>query len=458
MKKRTLASIIFATALASSASQLMLTNTREGDMAKLAENPAREVDSLIVSGPMNSADLHVAWDGAMNGKLKYVNLAKAVFENNKLPDNAFFETGQKGFLNIDEIVLPENLEEIGAYAFRKTMITKMELPTTVKRLGEGTFYLCNRTYDYRDFRLPEGIEEIPDFCFYGAVQNTVFNFPKSLKSIGKSAFECCIILKIELPESLEETGSRSFAQTPLQEVVFKGGCKSLGSQMFSECPYLEKIVLPTDAEILPSAFLGETRITSLEIPDNFRIIDEVALGCNYYLKRVNFSEGIEEIGAHAFSLCDKMRAVLLPSTIKRLGDKALTEASTVLCKALTPPSCEGKISNYNIRLYVPVGTKNLYAKAEGWKDQADEIIELTDQEFETAEITEITESTDAVKITTEDSCAIIEAEGNTPINFEIYSTDGKLIIKGTAAPRAKVEIASGVHIIKTGKSIRKIVI
>lgn len=462
MKKGLFANVLLLIgALAVSASQLTVTNTAAGKLSALIGNEARNVDSLTVEGPMDLKDIRVAWDGSFNGQLKYLNIAKAEFKDNKIPEYALYvkteQKGDKTFLNIDEIVLPENLEEIGAYAFSRTMLTKMPLPPTLKKLGEGAFMFCNLTYDKNrgdNFRLPEGIEEIPDFCFYGSVNCNEFHFPQSLKLIGERAFSNNIISRIELPPFLEEVGVKSFRDTGLEEVAFLGSCKNLGREAFQNCPFLEKLILPNNAEIIPTAFVGGTMIKTLEIPENVRIIDNSAFCINQYLQTVYFHEGTEEIKDYAFDM-NNLSKLILPSTLQSIGKKPFY-SSKIYCKATIPPRCEnGDEWIPATTLYVPLGAKALYAEAEGWKN-AKEIIELSADEFDMAGIGDVTAPESTVTVTTADGQAIIETAAESPTYFAIYSADGRLVTKGVAAPRAAVSLTPGIYIVKTANSATKI--
>lgn len=461
MKKIVFAAALVIGALSMSASQLTVTNTAAGKLSALIGNEARNVDSLTVEGPMDLKDIRVAWDGAFNGQLKYLNIAKAEFKDNKIPDYALYvkteQKGEKRFLNIDEVVLPENLEEIGAYAFSYTMLTRMPLPSSLKRLGKGAFMTCNLTYDfYRgdNFRLPEGIEEIPDSCFYGAVKCNDFHFPQTIKRIGSWAFGNTMLSRIELPSMLEKIGDHAFMETTLKEVVFTGGCRVLGVGMFNDCPLLEKITLPDDAEIIPQYFLGHTAVTSIDIPASVRIIEEWAFGLNHYLTNVTLHEGIEEIKGNAFAYCDKLKKIVLPQTLQNVGDNAVS-APQLFCKPSIPPKCEGTGATADVTLYVPAGAKALYAEAEGWKN-AKEIIELTAEEFEMAGIGDVTVTENSVTVIASNGQAIIETSADSPTGFAIYSTDGRLVTSGIAAPRTAVSLAPGIYIVRTADSTTKI--
>lgn len=213
--------------------------------------------------------------------------------------------------------------------------------------------------------------------------------------------------------------------------------------------------MPSNVEIIPSAFIQESKLTTLEIPESAKIIDESSLGCNYYLNNVIFHEGLEEIRRSAFLLCDDLKTFMLPSTIKFVGQFALAEASTFFCKATTPPSCEGNIGRYKPTVYVPIGTKALYAEAEGWKN-AKEIIELTAEEFEMAGIGDVTVTEYSVTVIASNGQAIIETSADSPTGFAIYSTDGRLVTSGIAAPRTAVSLAPGIYIVRTADSTTKI--
>lgn len=57
----------------------------------LDANNGNEIDSLVVVGPMNKADLKAIWDCAVYGNMQVLNLENATMENNAIPDYALYD-------------------------------------------------------------------------------------------------------------------------------------------------------------------------------------------------------------------------------------------------------------------------------------------------------------------------------------------------------------------------------
>lgn len=77
------------------------------------------------------------------------------------------------------------------------------------------------------------------------------------------------------------------------------------------------------------AFTGCKNVTSISFADNLvKVIGERAFsGIDVALTSINFSEGITEIQAEAFSKCSKLSNIVLPSTLTTLGNSVFQECS-----------------------------------------------------------------------------------------------------------------------------------
>lgn len=106
---------------------------------------------------------------------------------------------------------------------------------------------------------------------------------------------------------------------------------------------------------------------------------------------IDFPETLESIEQDAFQSCNKLTAVVLPSSLKSLGDRAFALCGSlqrIYCKATVPPACipaSGYESdgtpftsvNPSIPVYIPIGTKQQYVTAPGW-DYMTNFIETDD--------------------------------------------------------------------------------
>ena len=177
--------------------------------------------------------------------------------------------------------------------------------------------------------------------------------------------------------------------------------------------YSGKVIIPSQVNyygtiftvrlILPHAFDGCTRLTSVTIGNSVTYIDGDAFyGCTS-LTNVTFGKSVEVIGGSAFEGCKRLTSIIIPNTVKRIGYGAFRECSgltsvtisesvnsigeyafkdcprltKIICKAKTPPSFEEDRASlyahpafddfYKPTLYVPAESIEDYKNAGYWK-------------------------------------------------------------------------------------------
>ncbi len=103
------------------------------------------------------------------------------------------------FSGIQEVVIPENVTEIGQFAFREMLTGLDDSPVkltfggkNLKKIGESAFDSCQ----LGEVEIPEGVEEIGQQSFFGCTTMTKITLPSTLKSAGES----CIAGPSELTE------------------------------------------------------------------------------------------------------------------------------------------------------------------------------------------------------------------------------------------------------------------
>ena len=165
----------------------------------------------------------------------------------------------------DKIIIPATVTDIERCAFWRVSATKLEIPSTVKRIGEYCFTHCaidsllfpesmddlvmpTRPFMYTDMgtlvaplatvkyiRLPQGLTEISEKMFMNVDLSRGIEIPESVTSIGVSAFEQSNLREIHLPEGLTSIGSRAFAACwSLKTVTIPASVKTITSCLFAD--------------------------------------------------------------------------------------------------------------------------------------------------------------------------------------------------------------------------------
>lgn len=218
-------------------------------------------------------------------------------------------------------------------------------------------------------KIPTSCKSIDECAFSGCTSLTSISLPTGLTSIGYSAFEYCTSLtSIEIPAGVTSIGCDAFY-----------GCSRLVSihvdennTVFSSADSVIYDKDQTAVLFVPPGIQGD-----LTFPASVTIIGEcVAMGCSG-LTSVEIPLGVTEIGAEAFSLCFNLSTVELPASLTRIGLGAFVfceNLQRVTCHAEIPPTCDVVALEHEsstCTLYVPAGSEEAYAQAEGWNNFTD---------------------------------------------------------------------------------------
>lgn len=175
-----------------------------------------------------------------------------------IPDGIILDEGAFENSYIDEVRLPEDMEEIPARLFNESGLNSIRIPAKVKKIGSEAFRAETRYYWAKCLKsvfLPEGLEEIGYEAFYGQDNLESIDFPNSLKIIKEKAFAnddenvCMFNGKVILPNSLEYLDISAFAKKYIHTMFFPKSIKAIGVyEMFpanhTRCasyPYLEAV-------------------------------------------------------------------------------------------------------------------------------------------------------------------------------------------------------------------------
>lgn len=365
----------------------------------LAASELTSITSLTIKGSIDARDFKTMRD-------KMTALSVLNIENANIVAYSGTEGTNTGSINTD---YPAN--EIPTFAFfdyYKTSLTSIVLPKTCTAIGESAFLYCKKL---ANIEIASSVEVIKSSAFNRCEQLTSIQIPTSVKSIDKLAFSFSGLTSISLPESI--TG--------------------LGESVFLECKNLASANIPTSITEIPNSLFSRcVSLQNITLPSNTTKIGDTAFdGCDA-LTSINIPSSVTSIGSNALSNCDGLKSIYMNSS--------------------TPPTAGANAfyGVYNVaKLYVPMGSKTAYSKANVWSwfivaGNYDNIVEYTPSGIESNTGSNITISSSNQKDT-----YIINGLNNIAI-YSILNIQGKIVETGKVADNTEISVSSltsGIYIL-----------
>ncbi|MBQ8387544.1 MAG: leucine-rich repeat domain-containing protein [Clostridia bacterium] len=219
----------------------------------------------------------------------------AGLEYTLLPDGTYSVSG--GSLNSDgiELVIPAEFNgkpvtAVEDFGFRGLWMESVNLPDSIKEIGIGAFSFCP---ELRSAELPAGLTVIRENAFRGCEDLKEVKLPDSVRLVEKGAFRGCRGLRnLYMPAGLEEIRSGAFADCADIDAVHIGDVAAWCGVKFA------------DASANPLS--GADRL----------YVDGKAVSVLW------IGEGVETISPYAFAGCGGIDGVVIPSTLKTVGERA----------------------------------------------------------------------------------------------------------------------------------------
>ncbi|MBD5232541.1 MAG: leucine-rich repeat domain-containing protein [Bacteroidales bacterium] len=265
--------------------------------------------------------------------------------------------------------IPYTLDHIAHNAFYHCPITSIEIPNSVKSIGDGAFSSCtnltslvipNSVQEIRDgvfqgctgliyVKIPNSVQEIGDYAFDDCKSLSSVVIPNSVKEIGKGVFEGCTgLIKSAYPNNIPNPFSNGlaiaypdngitidendcvFSQSTIYFIPYYipdelilTGFKTLGDYSFALCSELTSVELPNSlTQIGASAFQGCTKLASIELPNSLTQIGESAFQSCTNLTSLIIPSSVQKIGRSTFENCVGLSSVELSNSVKEIGTSA----------------------------------------------------------------------------------------------------------------------------------------
>ena len=273
--------------------------------------------------------------------LRYNELSEKVI---KVPDGITTICGsafrcEKENDNVEEIILPSSIKEIGYAAFfNRSKLRKINIPEGVENIKDYTFRNCK---SLEELIIPASVSNINVGAFPAPYKGSLIerNMLKSITVDPNNKNYCDIdgmlLTKdkkdlLFIPNGVSQIGftipagverindSLAYKNTDLKELVLPEGVKFIGKFAFSDCVNLEKVVLPNSVEtISESAFKGCSKLSKVIWSNGLKSIDNHAFE-DTGLVDIILPEGVEHLGEEAFAGTYRTK-VTVPKSVKTLG-------------------------------------------------------------------------------------------------------------------------------------------
>ena len=263
-----------------------------------------------------------------------------------------------------ELSLPENITEVGSWAFRgKKLLKSIQIRSGVVKFGSSAFSGCESlvTID-----IPESVTYIGEHCFSDCTSLEQIIIPEGVTRIEESTFYGCTSLnEVFLPSTIEYIGKTAFnncknlvtihfktVPAKIEEDAFNGcdrlyedtGMVIVGETIFGYSGKDGVLKIPsTVTSIAPGAFWHNKNLVEVEIPGSVEVIPARAFMDCSNLKKVILNEGLREICWLAFNYCRSIEEIIIPESVTAIGNSVFQNCENL--KRIKLPSSIDTISS-----------------------------------------------------------------------------------------------------------------
>ncbi|MCH5209286.1 MAG: leucine-rich repeat domain-containing protein [Oscillospiraceae bacterium] len=240
-------------------------------------------------------------------------------------NNAFFET-----LGLKDLTLPDELDEVGDFAFCRCGIKELRLPKRMKKLGSHSFSVTSPDI----LVLPEDVEEMASNAFFGTKCSSPVYIPDYFDKP-----EYCIPNYDFAQDMIIDKNSKSF--TVIDGVIYSKDMKALlavtskapsvitvpdgveviGSNACIRNKNIREMILPNSVRTILSYVFSSSTLEKINL-ENVKIIESNAFTVCQNLLRTG-KIGAEEIGDYCFDACSSLTELCF-TNVREIGDCALS--------------------------------------------------------------------------------------------------------------------------------------
>ena len=274
---------------------------------------------------------------------------------------------------VENVIVPETVIQIGANAFRDAVslhnislppflttiagnafngcrsLEAIELPSGVKSLGGSAFANCNTL---ERFVIPEAVTSLPGSLFANCPKLSEVIIPASVTKIDKNAFNGSPNVKPSVAYGSEAESLLTEYEIPYDYSVLQNEGliytqDAEGIHIIRYTGNLYDMEIPAQiggapvSSIEEGAFQNNSRVRRVILPLTVKTIGDWAFSYMPNLRTVQLSDGIEHLGANAFTGSENLQEIRLPKGIRTIGDNPFDpDTQTMICASLGTPAAD----------------------------------------------------------------------------------------------------------------------
>ena len=238
---------------------------------------------------------------------------------------------------LTDISIPDGINSIGDYAFQDCYgLTSITIPDTVTNIGEYAFSGCK---SLTSVTIPRNVTSLTGTIFNNCSAlnrlvvesgNAKYDSRNGCNAIVETATNCLIsgCNSTKIPKSITSIGNSAFAGCKFSEIMIPDSVISIGNDAFRQCDSLTSIIIPNSVTSIGEwAFVSCDGLTNITIPGSVTSIGDAAFSSCNNLKKVEIQDGVISIGISAFQGCNRLTNISIPDSITSIGGGAFFECN-----------------------------------------------------------------------------------------------------------------------------------
>lgn len=182
--------------------------------------------------------------------------------------------------------------------------------------------------DTDEFTVPENVSEIGNYAFYNCKQLKKVNLT-SYVEIYDYSFAYCTFESFDFSK-VYYIGSNAFEGCENLRFVDLSNAYFVDNSAFENCTALSEVVFGDGISYIGMAAFRNTALTEVNVGGDYTVVNEGAFQNCPDLRRVNFNDGVYSLGEYLFMGCPSLERVYIAESVEEIYENALAECEDIV--------------------------------------------------------------------------------------------------------------------------------